>query len=200
MRRLSFISLAIVLSSLIACGTSGGPAVLAGGTAPRSTPNHGRPPIDWNHPINGHQVTSRSAAQPDLTFQSRDPQGLSNLKAIFETGAPNQTPTVAERAGKALAFVYDDSTYNRVVVIEQALNESETELLDSFTAAVANNNQPNVSGSAEIVTIRKSISALVTTSADGTISDIRWAENGVVFLIEGPQLTRENAMAIAQGV
>jgi hypothetical protein len=38
---------------------------------------------------------------------------------------------------------------------------------------------------------------MITTSADGGTSDIRWIENGVEYLIRGPSLSKTNCVHLA---
>jgi len=59
---------------------------------------------------------------------------------------------------------------------------------------------PGASGKQELVTIRGTTTALLSTLADGSRSLIRWAEGNVVFLIEGPRLQHDEAIDIANQV
>lgn len=62
------------------------------------------------------------------------------------------------------------------------------------------NGQPNVSGSAEIVTIRTGLEALVTTSEDKSKPTIFWLENGIEYIIEGPDLESMDVLELAETV
>jgi len=50
------------------------------------------------------------------------------------------------------------------------------------------------------VIIRGGTKAFVTTSADKSLSTVFWLEDGVEFIVMGPNLNRQRALEVADGV
>jgi hypothetical protein len=157
------------------------------------------PPTDWDNPIDGQRVGSSTEARAFLAFDSYEPKGLGVAKAVFLTpiGAAEKA---ADRMNRVIAYVYDDSSFGRVVVIEEILRTSPREYQDAVDALVANDGSPSQSGRAEKVSIRGGNTALLTTNAEGTRSSIRWIEGNRIIIVRGPQLTRQQCLTIAENL
>jgi hypothetical protein len=188
----------LITMLIAACGRGPGVDVAPLAGAPSPTSVAVGKPVDWNNPIRGQRVDSSDEARSNLSFQPQDPSGLGTPVSIFVT--PTRSSDPQEKMSHNLAFVYDTSKYGRVAVLEEALRTSLAEFLDSIQTVVAGNDQPGISGHHEIVTIRGNAQALLSTLGDNSRSVIRWTEGGIVFLVEGPTLTRDSAVAIGNQI
>ncbi len=154
-----------------------------------------RPLLDWNHPLgNAPSEPSIAAAQASLPFTIQLPQDLGDPISVFANAPPNLPD------GAAVALVYDTKAYGRVVVLEQLPDVPDpASRLKSYQTAVSYNGQPDVHGTATLVTIHGDVPALITTSEDKSMSDISWVENEVETFVRGPSLTADEATTIAEG-
>jgi len=188
---------AVVFLAAVACANS------TSGLDFNATTN--RPSADsqknWDRPLaNSHQVSSSDQAASELAFSPRDPRNLGASRAIFVTGNGTATASASEKATRVLAYVFDSPTYGRVVVTEEPLRGSPEDFLAAMQDLVTGNGKSGRSGSGQIAVIRGAKQALITTSEDGTRSDIRWIEDNIVFLVEGPMLSQRAVVDIANGV
>jgi hypothetical protein len=62
------------------------------------------------------------------------------------------------------------------------------------------NGDPDTHGSSEVVQIREGIQALVTTSVDRSSSTIFWRRGRTEIAIYGPELQRDEVIAIARSI
>ena len=137
------------------------------------------------------QASSFEAARSMTSFPLYEPQGL---------GSPRIFLSSPRGTADAVWFVYDAPRYGRIWVGESApdiLDESER--LDTYQEIVAENGKRNISGHAELVRVRGRDPALLGTSADAPAT-LEWVEDGVQFYVEGPTLTQDQAIAIANSL
>lgn len=149
---------------------------------------------NWDNPIGGVVVTLEELPQvaEELPFAILTPIRL---------GVPDKilvSPPETEPEFRTLALLYDTEDYGRVVVIEHLPPVPVTEYDSAHEAWVAQANDPELVsiGSSEIVTIRGTRKALLTTSQDG-VSDIYWLEGAIEIIIRGPTLDRGEVLEIA---
>jgi hypothetical protein len=152
------------------------------------------PQIDWDNPISGNEVPSLDVAERAVPFEVRAPKGL---------GQPTKhlmSPSSFHAGLRVVASLFDSPEYGRVIVIQHLPDLPVEEYHAANRSLVEMNGQPNVSGSAEILSIRGGLEALVTTSEDKTKSTVFWLENGVEYVVEGPHLDRSEVLRIAEGI
>jgi len=175
---------------------SGGtqPADLPTAPSPSSTP--GLPDDgmqhNWDNPIFGVPVASVDAAQAQVPFTVYVPKGLGSPTGVFAT------PTDVPPEGRAVAFVYDTPEFGKVDVVEHVPDVPPDQYDAEHENLVATNGDPQLHGRFDLVTIRAGQKALVTTSEDGTRSAIFWLEGDTEIVVEGPALSFEQVVAIAQ--
>jgi hypothetical protein len=186
-----------IVAVLVASGCARAPQAGAPQTeAPQTEAPIEEPSIDWYHPLPGNQPPEPSiaAAQASLPFTIQLPQDLGDPISVFANAPPNLPD------GAAVALVYDTKAYGRVVVFEQLPDVPDpASRLKSYQTAVSYNGQPDVHGTATLVTIHGDVPALITTSEDKSMSDISWVENAVETFVRGPSLTADEATTIAEG-
>lgn len=152
------------------------------------------PPTDWENPIDGVVVSSVAEAVKLVPFTVYPPRKLGNPTKIL-VSAPGVQPEM-----RVVAFLFDTPDYGRVVVTEHIPDVPPEQYDEANQSLVALNGEPNVHGSAEIVSIRGGKNALVTTSEDGSESTIFWLEGGVEFVVKGPSIDRENILQVVDDV
>jgi hypothetical protein len=140
---------------------------------------------------NAKHLASPEAATKRVSLPIVVPRGL---------GEPRCTCLGPE--ARAVAFVYDRPEFGRVVIVEGPVDYSDPgQQREGYKNVVAQNDQPNVHGTAEMVTVTGDVIGLVTTSEDGSRSGLEivlWGMEGdVQVYITGPALTREQALLIA---
>jgi hypothetical protein len=101
---------------------------------------------------------------------------------------------------RGLALVYQDEALGRVVVVEGISELPPAEFTSYWRHAISLNGSPDVHGTASEVTIRNGEEAFITTAEDGSRSDIRWLDGTIEILIEGPTLTRDQVVALANSI
>jgi hypothetical protein len=190
--RLALVAL-LALVSLAAAGC-GRLAAARAGTA--SSPSGEAPPVDlqatdWDHPFQGKgvQVGSFDEASNDVSFQLRLPNRLGDATAIYVTPAPPDSA--------AVAFLFDSQDFGRVIVTESAPDIPDADQrTKAYEDRVANNGQPDVWTTSEIVTIKDNITAVVGTSQYYSAT-IEWVDDtDVQFDVIGPQLTGDQAIQL----
>jgi hypothetical protein len=198
------LGLAIVTTSC-ASGAGGDSTAASGATGATSyvesslqddpvDPNAGFDEVvpNWDNPVEGPPVESAADATNDVTFDVREPTGLGQAIGIFVS--PEEVPKEAA----AVAFVYDTSDFGRVDVVEHLPESSPEEYQKFHEYLVSINGDPLVHGRFDLVTIRSGVEALVTTSEDGSRSVVFWLEDGIEFIVEGPTLTFDQAVKVAE--
>lgn len=150
---------------------------------------------DWDNPIRGEEVKVANLPQAveELPFAALTPFGLGVPKKILAS------PPATEPEFRTLALIYDADPYGRVVVIEHLPPVPVSEYESAHEAWVAQSNDPELEsiGNSEIVTIRGTRKALITTSED-YVSDIYWLEGAIEIIIRGPTLDRVQVLEIAE--
>jgi len=137
-------------------------------------------------------ASSLAAAEAVVPFDVYLPKGpLSDPVAIYTTDSG--TP----RADAVIEFVFDTSTYGRVVVFERRPEVPATDY-DATIEETAKNYAGN--GVAEIHTIRGGIKGLLESFDGDSGFGIYWLENGVEFWLGGPNLSSDDILAIADGI
>jgi hypothetical protein len=137
---------------------------------------------------NAQTVASIEEARTRLQFAPREPQGL---------GQPIRLQTT----DVSIAFVYDTTEFGRVIVFMALSGISEADWLRGNREHVLTNGAPGTRGIVEEVTIRGGIPAFIGTGADGTPRwTISWREGPVEIRVNGPTLSREQVLALAERV
>jgi hypothetical protein len=175
--------------ALAACATPTTPGS-TGGTpsGERTGPEEG--PIDWDNPIRG---------EPVELDQASDVVGFTVIAPPSELGHPAGIFAVPEADGYpgAIDFVYD-LDIGRVVIGEFVWDFPE-ERWEGWVSSVVVSGPGTVIGSARSEQLGSDRFALITTSEDGSRSDIRWLEPGdVQIVIQGPELSAEDAESLAE--
>jgi len=73
---------------------------------------------------------------------------------------------------------------------------------EAYEAMVANNGQPYIHYTSEIISIPGNTTALVQYSDDQVLDPtvVEWVESGVQFQVLGPKLLRDQALEIANAI
>jgi hypothetical protein len=139
--------------------------------------------------------TEAAAAAAITAFQVYSPLGIIGNETIFVT--PSGTPANAQ----AVAFVFQTDNYGLVDVGEGVPAQSSTaEYNAANEALVQENGQPYTHGSITTASIRGGKEAFISTSEDGKLNTVLWMENGIEFVIEGPTLTSNQVIQIANSL
>ena len=148
---------------------------------------------DWDHPFQGQGLLVGSVeAAKDVNFPIVTPTALGNPAGIYVTPEPPSTA--------AVAFMYDSPVYGRVIVIESLPDIPDAQArMQAYQDRVANNGQPGFWTTSEIVTLNNGDPAIVGTSKYYSAT-IEWVDSDVQFSVIGPQLTGDQAVAIANGL
>jgi len=149
--------------------------------------------INFDNPISGEAVGSLAEASQYLPFAPLDPQGLGAAQAVY-VGAPKEYVD----ASKALALIYDTEQFGRVDVLEGVPDITPVQWLASATSWANSNGQPGHYGTAELLSIRTGVEALLTTSQDGQHSVIEWLDGPIQVEVLGPTLDRDAVLKIAE--
>jgi hypothetical protein len=144
---------------------------------------------DWDNPIEGVRVDTTADAANNVAFDVQEPGGLGTPLAIYTSGEE------LDKSSRAVAFVYDTAAFGRVDILEH-LPESSGDDYQKFLVSL--NGDPLTHGRADLVTIRGSIQALVTTSEDGGHCAGFWLEGGIEYIVEGPVLTFDDVTKAAE--
>jgi hypothetical protein len=118
-----------------------------------------------------------------------------------ETSDPTEVFAAPEPDGRAgnsaVFFVLHNSKEGTIWIGESAPDiPSEADRLAFYNEAVAENGHPDIHGTAEIVTIRGGIRALLGTTQDG-ICTLQWVRKDTEIHLLGPTLTRDQVLEIA---
>ena len=149
-----------------------------------------QPPVpNWSNPIGGRVEASLAAAQVHMPFHVRSLRTFPRPWRILETpGGP--------RASRIVVLQYRTSS-GLVDVYEETLQVSLSEFRKVIASWVALNGQAGTSGTSTAVMLRGKYAALMTTTADGRRSDIRWIQAGVEYTIRGPSLAKQDCLHFA---
>lgn len=149
-----------------------------------------QPPVpNWSNPIGGRVEASLAAARLHMPFHVRPLRTFSRLGRILESpGGPSISRIVVlqYRTSSGLVDVYEETP-----------QVSLSEFRKVIASWVVLNGQAGTSGTSTAVMLRGRYPALMTTTGDGSRSDIRWIEAGVEYLISGPSLTRQDCLHFA---
>jgi hypothetical protein len=188
--------------ALLACITFG-VALTACSSAANSSPANGaeggavqRPAAGgstWQNPIGGVTVSSLTAAAQYVNFPLIAMPGLGNPSTILVT--PNQAP-----ADTVVVVQYQNSSSGLINVYEETTSMSSTDFQNMIDSWVAVNGKPETEGSLTAVTLNNKLPALITTTADGSNSDIRWIQGGVEYTIDGPSVTQQACVTFANAL
>ena len=191
---------AIVMMTLAACLLVGGiltacsPAL----SATRSSHSDGGAPADaggssWQNPIDGVAVASLPDAQQDVDFPLVTMPNMGSPSTILVT--PNESA-----ADTVVVLQYQSSSSGLINVYEEATTMSSAEFQNVINSWVALNGQANTTGSSTAVTLSNGLPGLITTTSDGSNSDIRWIQGAVEYTIRGPSLTQQSCTTFANSL
>ncbi|MGH7428461.1 MAG: hypothetical protein ACREJ4_08935 [Candidatus Methylomirabilaceae bacterium] len=200
MRRSMAFCAAGALMVAVGCGPPG-PSSLAlptGDTPIHPPPAAAGPQHEWDNPILGIAMPNLAEASSKLAFNPLVPKALGNpTKILVQLGNLN-----LDR--RPIAMIFDHPSYGRVIV-KEGLPEGTPEQEMAFLASVPKMGAECCagipgSGHSELVAIRGSITALVTETDDRSIADITWVEGGLLLNVSGPDLQRQEVIAIANAL
>ena len=138
---------------------------------------------DWSNPIAGIRVATTDEAQDYLPFELVIPVGLGEPQKVFVSD-----PLFVTREQTVVAFLYQTQNYG-LVVIKEHFPDVPVESYDKENEELLKyNGLPVTHGSFSLVSVRGGEQALLTTSEDATEATLFWLENGLEFIIEGPNL------------
>ena len=155
-------------------------------------------PGGMNNPILGEPMANAQEAEKHLAFTPLEPRGLGDPWRI-EVQVGN-----SDIRRRPIAFLYDHPEYCRVFVIEMLPEMSPAEHAASIARVPAMHDEccrgvPG-SGHGEMVQIRGGISALLSEVDDRSQGTLEWVEGTLVMVVRGPQLQRDELIAIANAL
>ncbi len=143
-------------------------------------------------------MPNMAEASSKLAFNPMVPKGLgSPTKILVQLGN-------LELDRRPIAMIYDNASYGRIIV-KQGLPEGTPEEEEAFLASVPKMGAECCagipgSGHSELVSIRGSITALVTETDDRSTADITWVEGRLLLSVSGPDLQRDEVIDIANAL
>ncbi len=184
--------IAVLALILVACGSSEGLVRQEAGVAVRQGSE-----VDWDHPlgIEAERLASAAEAQKRLPFEIVVPSGLGEPVAIDIT-----PPAVTPPDARVVAFIYDTVDYGRVVVKEGFPDVPPADYEETLSLVVEHSQEPDVEGTAEKLEIRGGKPAVVTTVEDGSRSSMAWLEGEIEITVRGPDIDREQVLAIGEAL
>ena len=193
------LSLTALAVTIAGCGRP--PVVQSDGPAPASRPpvvdGPGRPSTYWDNPNRGQPASTMAQAQKSLTFTARMPTDLGNpLRILINRKGADEDPGSMD---SSISFVYDLTSYGRVVVAQHIDGSSLDQYLDEHRRLAAQSEQDG-RANFEIVLIRGGeVEALLGIGPDG-VATLDWREGSVAFLVTGKTLTRGDVIELAERV
>jgi hypothetical protein len=177
-----------VVAALMVLGGCG--AASAGGSQAGAIPQEAT--SNWTNPIGGVNEISMMTAQTQVPFKLNVILGLPRPFRILLTPGRPRDLRVAVLQYKTQRGLVDE------------YEETPQLSLRQFQAVikywVGLNGKPGTQGSTTAVKLTDGSPALITTSADGGTSDIRWIEAGVEYKIRGPSLSKKDCITLANDV
>jgi len=172
------------LMALSGCG-----AASAHGSQDRGLPQEATP--NWTNPIGGVEGSMR-AAQTRVPFKLHLILGLPRpFRILLTPGRPRDL---------RVAVLQYNTQWGLVDEYEEIPQLSLRQFRAVISYWVGLNGKTGTEGSTAAVKLVDGSPALMTTSADGGTSDIRWIEAGVEYKIRGPSLTRTECITLANDV
>ena len=164
---LVLIPIGFLVVSSIRPGVGASPAGL--GHSATQSPGTEGPPINWDKPLVGAtEVTSFSDAARHLNFKAIAPRlALSPLKIMVSDG-------------EAVAWVYQDPTMGRFILIENRTQFTQAQL----EALAGCDHQTGCEGQWTLTKIRNGTTALLI--AGNRTTGVMWLRSGVTFDVYGP--------------
>jgi hypothetical protein len=153
--------------------------------------------VGYDDPIeNGVAVRSANEAMADITgFSIQVPSGIDGEVQIFVS--PPGTPDNAQ----LVAFVIQSPKYGLIDVVEgNAPQPTVAEYNKANEELVQLNDDPDTHGKIVATTIRGGREAFVSISEDGQLNTIFWMEDDIEIAVEGPTLSEDQAIELANAV
>jgi len=179
------VTLAIATLTVISgCGGTTANGVQAGRLPQEASSN-------WANPIGGVQ-RSLMTAQQQLPFK---------LHVILSLPRPYRILLTPGRPSALRVVVLQYRTrWGLVDEYEETPQVSPQQFRAVIKYWVGLNGAPGTEGTIKSVRLADGSAALMTTSADGGTSDIRWIEAGVEYKIRGPFLSQKQCVALANDI
>ena len=154
-----------------------------------------QPPVssadpNWDNPIEGQPVAAADAARY-LAFTPLAPKGLGTPASVLVQLLYPQVDT------RSVAYLFNHPTYGRVIVVE---NIPDISLADYQAALIEWGSINPSDGKSETIVIRNAITALLTQTNDGSQAALRWLEGSIAISVRGPELQRDEIIAIANAL
>jgi hypothetical protein len=173
------------LIAITGCGIGTAHVIQAGELPQEASPN-------WINPIGGVHETSLATVQRQLPFKLHVINSLpSPYRILLTPGRP--------RALRVVVLQYH-TQWGLVDEYEEMPQLSPRQFRAAIRYWVGLNGKAGTSGTTTSVKLADGSAALMTTSADGGISDIRWIEAGVEYKIRGPALTQKECLTLANDI
>jgi len=152
-------------------------------------------PPDWSNVISGHSVDLQDVSL-DLPFTPLVPSGLGDPVGVFKTDPNTYAPE-----DMVLEFDYDSASYGRVIVKEITPEVNEDGWGAYVQLLLKQNGSPLLHGRFSTDVVRSGVTSLLTTSEDGSMTDIRWLESpDLEVYVRGASLTEDECVKIADGL
>jgi hypothetical protein len=190
----------MICASLVACakqtGASTGPT---GSTGPTESPSlGGLHPGGWGSPFHDQGVLLR------------DQSDLANRGTSFRLYSPTSldaiTPAIYVPPGDsvgdydAVFFVFQDPRYGVIWIGESAPDiADDSQRMKAYEERVSENDNPDIHSTAELVTIRDGVDALLGIAANG-VCTLQWVEKDTQFFVMGPTLDKNQVLQIAEAI
>jgi hypothetical protein len=188
---------AIILASCARATTPGTSNEFLANAPPAASPSPTATPalydqmqIDWTNPIQGEAVASVAAAAPSVAFTVYEPQGLPAPSAVF------LTPASISTGDRAIALVYRSTPFGWIDVVEHVPPETGKAYEAMHQELVALNGGPYTHGSFQLVPLPDGSQALLTVSEDGKHATAFWMRGDAELVLEGPDLTPDQAIKL----
>jgi hypothetical protein len=195
-RRPILVALSLAVFLLPACADKAPTTQVGSGSESTDLPTDGGigdNPAAYDNMIAGDKVDSQADAQLTVSIVVLEPTSLGDPVGIFVS---DKAVPSGERV---VEFDFDTNLYGRVVVEEAPPEVPPGEWKAYLDLLVGENDNPQMHGQASVVEVRGGKLALITTTEDGSRSDIRWLENDALEIyVRGYTLKEADVMALAE--
>lgn len=148
---------------------------------------------DWDNPLaDGVILSTVAEAQSYVSFKLVGPENIDRPARVSVNG-----PIDEAMPDRMAAFVYDTDRYGRIDLTEGVAQMSPEQWQQAASDVAANTGKPGYYGSGETIPLQPNLTALITTTADGSISVVEWQQAGVDLTIYGPTLDRAAVQQLA---
>lgn len=144
----------------------------------------------WSNPIGGVDVKSVAIARRHVSYKITIPSGLGTGRLLM---TPDRRPALT-----VVVFQYRTRPFGPVNLYEEAPHETQAQFVAGARQLLSWNGRPGTLGSARLATVNGT-TALITSAPSGR-SEIQWVDAGVRYTINGPALTLQECVSLANTV